>query len=57
MPKFKDSSCHIPAGKPADLRVEKETLMIRTDILTEPCKKPSIQSRSFYEIHNFNDFV
>ena len=38
MRKFKDSLCDIPAGESTNLCVEKETLMFRTDILTEPYK-------------------
>ena len=57
MPKFKDPPCHVPAGKPANFCVEKESLMFRRNILTEPCKKPRIQSCGFYDIHNFIDFV
>ena len=42
MPKFKDLPCHIAAKKPGNLCVAKETLTFRTDIFTEPCKKPRI---------------
>ena len=57
MPKFKDPPNHIPAGQPANLCVEKETFMNRTDVFIESCKKPRIQSGGFHKIHNFNDFV
>ena len=57
MPKFIDSPGDIPAGQPANLCVEKETLMSRTYVFTESCKKHRIQSGGFYKIHNFNDVV
>ena len=47
MPKFKDSSCRITAGKPPNRCVEKETLMFRTDILTEPCKSREFRAEVF----------
>ena len=43
-PKFKDSPGHIPEGQPTNLREEKETLMCRTEVFTESCKKPRIRS-------------
>ena len=52
MPKFKDSPCHILAGMPPNLCVEKETLMFKTDILTEPCKSRELRAEVFMKFTN-----